>query len=152
MIILHEDPRVIRKLRRQFLHEIWAWRHIWERCTDPKDKCYPNYGGRGISVCQEWTRFENFLRDVGPRPSADHSIDRIDSDGNYEPENCQWATKIQQNNNRRGVHIIELNGWLMTIGEAMRLTKSTVHPKVVRGRIIRSGWKVEDALTTPVAR
>jgi hypothetical protein len=75
---------------------------IW-RCSKPTCKSYKNYGGRGIVVCDRWLlSFDNFLSDMGPRPSSKHSIDRYpNNDGNYEPSNCRWATMVQQINNRR---------------------------------------------------
>jgi hypothetical protein len=76
------------------------------RCYNPKDTKYPDYGGRGIVMCDEWRNsFEAFLADVGPRPAPGLSIDRIDNDGNYEPGNVRWATHVvQQSNTRRNRH------------------------------------------------
>jgi hypothetical protein len=77
------------------------WNSMIQRCTNPKNQDWPNYGGRGVTVCSRWLTFENFLSDMGRRPSKDHSLDRKESSGNYEPDNCRWATSIEQNRNRR---------------------------------------------------
>lgn len=75
-----------------------SWNSMKQRCLNPKDQAYEKYGGRGIQVCERWMEFENFLADMGVRPEGT-SIDRIDNDGNYEPSNCKWSTRQQQNRN-----------------------------------------------------
>ncbi|MET7347444.1 hypothetical protein [Streptomyces mirabilis] len=77
-----------------------TWESMIQRCTNPRCKDYADYGGRGITVCQRWRTFENFLADMGVKPEG-RSIDRIDNDGSYEPGNCRWATLSEQNSNQR---------------------------------------------------
>lgn len=76
------------------------WAGILQRCCNPRNRAYSRYGGRGIKVATHWLVFENFLADMGERPSDDLSIDRVDPDGNYEPSNCRWATRMEQRHNR----------------------------------------------------
>lgn len=86
--------------------EYCIWHAMRNRCARPSVERYPIYGGRGITVCERWQKFENFYADMGPRPSSRHSIDRIDGDGNYEPGNCRWATVTEQSNNRSHVKLV----------------------------------------------
>lgn len=90
------------------------------RCTTPSDGSYSRYGGRGITVCERWRQFENFLADMGERPSTGHSIERNDVNGNYEPGNCRWATSVEQHRNRRATvlepHEPDQIRWLAGLG------------------------------------
>lgn len=123
-----------------------SWAHMKGRCLNPNDDRFSSYGGRGITVCERWMLFENFLADMGERPEG-LSIDRIDNDGNYEPSNCRWATASQQMNNRRTNHFLEHGGQRKTVTEWSR--NLGVSHEVIRTRI-RRGWDVDAALTRPV--
>nr|WP_150959353.1 AP2 domain-containing protein [Aneurinibacillus sp. XH2] len=82
--------------------EYTAWYCMIQRCTNPKNKDYPNYGGRGITVCNRWVNsFESFLEDMGEKPSPNHSVERKNNNAGYSPENCTWADKVQQSRNQR---------------------------------------------------
>lgn len=91
--------------------EFSVWKGMLSRCGNPSTNNYANYGGRGISVCDRWREsFAHFLADMGPRPSTNHSIDRINNDGNYEPGNVRWATRIEQSHNSRQIRSITAFG------------------------------------------
>lgn len=86
--------------------EYYAWANMHRRCLTKHDESYYLYGGRGITVCERWlNNFDNFLSDMGPRPSPEYSLDRIDNGGNYTPSNCRWASKQEQVANRRTCYI-----------------------------------------------
>ncbi len=117
------------------------------RCTNERNKFFHNYGGRGITVCDRWRdSFENFLADMGPRPSEQHSIDRIDNNGNYEPGNCRWATKKQQLHNLRRNHFMTFNGETLVMAEWARRIGATPQGIIAR---LNNGWSDERALGTP---
>lgn len=92
------------------------WRGMRGRCENPRDKRWSDYGGRGITVCERWRSFSNFYADMGVPPD-DFSIERIDNDRGYEPANCRWASRKEQQRNRRGNVVIELNGVALTLVE-----------------------------------
>lgn len=95
-----------------------VWRAMKRRCYTKNDKNFHLYGGRGIKVCDQWKNdFNRFLDDVGPRPSSHHTLDRIDSSGNYEPSNVRWASRKEQSRNRRCVKRVPFRGMLCSSGE-----------------------------------
>src|SRR3990167_5509371 len=107
----------------QWSPEYRAWHHIHQRCHNPKDKRYHEWGGRGVTVCRRWKTFANFLADMGPKPSPKHSIERDNNDGNYEPGNCRWATNQEQCNNKSNNRRLAFDGrtqsmmkWSMELG------------------------------------
>lgn len=129
--------------------EFGVWHGILGRCTNPNNKDWPRYGGRGIGVCDEWRiSFESFFAHVGPRPSVRHSIDRVDNSRGYEPGNVRWATPSEQARNRRSTRLIEHRGLTLTLSEwADRVGLSAT----ALGRRLDKGWSVEEALSAPRA-
>lgn len=97
-----------------------VWHSMRQRCFNKNSASYPIYGGRGITVCDRWQAFENFLEDMGD-PPVGTSIERKDNNGNYEPDNCRWATKVEQGNNRRDNRYVILSGQRMTVAQATRI-------------------------------
>ena len=128
--------------------EFTTWQQMFNRCYNPNEKSYPNYGGRGIIVCERWRTFEAFYADMGPRPSPKHSIDRYpDMNGPYSPENCRWATMQEQSRNRRTNRFITHHGETKTLGEwAESIGVSLV---TFRQRLLR-GQTMDEALTAPL--
>lgn len=132
------------RLTKRNLPEYSVWRSMVARCCHPYVKCYPRYGGRGISVCERWHTFENFYADMGSRPSSKHSIDRIDNSGNYEPSNCRWATIAEQNNNTRRNILLFFQGKTQTITQWAR--EAGIDGQTIKNRIAK-GWPMGEVLS-----
>jgi hypothetical protein len=136
--------------RGQWSAEYRAWSCMLTRCENPNCKNYPNYGGRGIKVCEKWHSFEVFFGDMGERPSPRHSLDRWpDNDGDYEPGNCRWATRRQQGRNRTTNAYVVVQGERLVLAEACE--RYGISHSRVRSRI-KAGWPVEKAVVTPTKK
>lgn len=127
------------------ISEYNIWKRMRSRCNRLTAKDYPRYGGRGIKVCQRWDSFAIFLSDMGRRPSDDHSVERKNNNGDYDPENCIWATDAQQRRNKRTSVILirpkdnkrmNIKDW----ARELNVTPATIH------RRLRNGWSLNDAL------
>lgn len=123
-----------------------VWRQIFQRCENPDAQAYANYGGRGITVCEEWRDFNVFLADMG-FPGRGMSLDRIDNTKGYSKDNCRWATWDQQLNNNRGNVRLDFNGEMLTLSQWAKRLK--IPRDCIYGRL-RRGWSAERALSTPV--
>lgn len=125
--------------------------NIWEamrrRCNSTASKAFKDYGGRGISVCPEWNRFEQFYADMGSRPSPSDQIDRIDNNGNYEPGNCRWVSCTVNARNKRSNRLITFDGMTKCVtewAEHIGMNKGALETR------LRLGWTIERALTQQV--
>lgn len=146
---LKKEPR-IKTHRMSKTPEYVAWCSIKCRCYNKNQEKYKNYGDRGIKVCDRWKHsFINFYSDMGKRPSAAHSIDRINNDDSYSPDNCKWSTKVEQANNTRSNNTIEINGEFNTLAQWCRF--HNINYSAVQMRI-RRGWSEIKAITTPISR
>lgn len=140
----------ITKHKKRDTPEYKAWLNLCSRCRNKNNPGYKNYGGRGIYVCERWNKnFENFLSDMGERPGSKYSIERIDNNGPYSPENCKWATKDDQVNNRRTNKLLHYKGETLTITQWAK--KLNIKPATLNGRLLKN-WQIERALTEPVKK
>lgn len=127
--------------------EYGSWRKMRERCRDPNHDRFKDYGGRGVKVCPQWDDFEVFLRDMGPKPTRDHTIERKDNDGNYEPSNCVWATPREQSRNKTNTLFVEYNGVRMKLADLA--DELGLSGSRIAGRL-RLGWDLDRAIATPI--
>jgi hypothetical protein len=115
-------------VRRNYKHglvsrpEHKAWCGIRQRCYNPRNQDYSHYGGRGIRVCDRWVDFAQFFADMGPMPTPYHTIERIDNNGDYEPGNCKWATRKEQNRNKRNIPLYDYRGRRVSVAELSELS------------------------------
>lgn len=127
-----------------------SWASMRARRENSKHTHFDRYGGRGIKVCERWVKFENFLTDMGERPSLKYSIDRFpNNDGNYEPGNCRWATRQEQMWSRTVGLVVDFRGQrsrLCDLADQFGFDRIVVYQRMARG------WSVEESLTTPLVK
>lgn len=135
------------KHRLSKIPEYQAWSHMMNRCRNPKEKRYNDYGGRGIQVCKRWHNAKLFFSDMGPKPTPKHTIDRINNELGYFPLNCRWATRLVQNRNTRRNKILTINGISKCISEWAE--SATVKAGTIYARV-ESGWPHDLAVNAPL--
>lgn len=123
-----------------------TWLSMKRRCDNPNAANYHLYGGRGITYCKRWKDFSKFYKDLGERPSNTHSLEREDNDGDYEPNNCRWATRLEQASNKRNNRYIEHNGEVHTLSEWARI--ANISTRTLFARLNVQNWDFEKAITT----
>lgn len=128
---------------RKEIPEYHTWKNMRARCSAPCNKENRHYQGKGIKVDPRWDSFETFYKDMGPKPSKFHSIDRKDNDGDYTPENCRWATDVEQANNKSNTTSIKYEGSLWTLTELSTYLKVS---RIALRKHIEKGRSVEEAL------
>lgn len=129
--------------------EYQAWRAAIDRCERKANKAYDRYGGRGIAVCSEWREsFEAFYRDMGPRPSRRHTLERVDNSEGYGPGNCEWREWEPQNRNRRNTVMVEWRG--MTVPLAKIAARAKIDYGNLYRRVFQLGWDIEKAIQRPL--
>lgn len=137
-------------LKKRPSHEYISWMNMISRCENRSHPRYSDYGGRGISICTAWREsFSQFLADMGPKPTKNHSIERIDNDKNYEPGNCRWATDAEQARNTRKALLCTFNGVtkpLRDFADELGMSYNALRARKT------NGWSDEELLTIPVSK
>lgn len=134
--------------------EYRAFAAMKNRCLNPRQARFKDYGGRGITVCDRWLRgdgsrtgFECFLMDIGPKPGPAFTLDRIDNDRGYEPSNVRWATRLEQGRNTRATRLVRVADMELSLAEAVARWGACRYPTALRR--LRLAWSHEDAIMTP---
>ena len=134
---------------RKAIYDIWA--KMIDRCFNKNNISYQYYGAKGIKVCPEWlSSFECFKKDMGDRPSKNHTLDRVNNSLNYMPSNCKWSTIIQQNNNKSDTRIITFNEKTMNMSAWAKEIGTS--PAALHHRIVKMNMSIDMALTIPFIR
>lgn len=123
-----------------------VWNSMKSRCENPNVKTYPDYGGRGITICERWKKFSNFLADMG-EPAPGMTLERIDNNKGYYKENCDWATRTKQGRNKRNNVLLTINGETLPLSawaERSGIKYATIHQRITKG------WTPEAAVKTPL--
>lgn len=124
-----------------------TWKNMLTRCFNPKNSQFHDYGGRGITACDSWRKFKNFLRDMGEKPDKTYQLERVDNNAGYNKDNCIWATVAVQCVNRRNNHKITFRGETLTISQWS--VKTGLSTSLLYDRINKLKWTVEESLTIP---
>lgn len=127
-----------------------TWQSMRNRCNNPNTEAYEDYGGRGIKICAEWDNFETFVKDMDDTYKKGLTLERKDVNGDYSPENCEWADRIQQANNRRNTRYVKVFGEVLTMSQAAR--KYNIKPHTLRYRLDIAKMLPENAVTLPVGK
>jgi len=145
----HDDPNIVLRPRhgKAGTKTYRCWADMKTRCNNKNHRAYKSYGGRGIKVCEEWRHsFDSFYLDMGEAPTKNHTIERIDNNGNYEPLNCKWASRQEQSQNRRSNRLLTHKNKTLNVTQWSKIIG--VNKNTITYRLIR-GWTVERTLTTP---
>jgi hypothetical protein len=130
--------------------EFTVWQMMIQRCCNPSTVSYASYGARGITICKRWRdSFEAFYADMGDRPSPEHTLERVDNAKGYSPDNCRWASSLEQGQNKRNNHLLTFKDQTLTLQEWSRrldIPKSTLLNR------LKYGWSTEEALSMPRRR